>query len=99
MSDPFCKEAQPVRQELHRVSRDRLAAILAASPVERSRLVSEAKSELLALRAAATSRLPAGGCLGARCLTPLFENLQARIEAAALPPEQSAIRETRRGRG
>jgi hypothetical protein len=99
MSDEFCKEAQPVRQEIYRVSRDRLAAILAASPGERARLAKEAKAELLALRATALSRLPAGGCHGARCLTPLFDHLQARIEATALPPEQSAIRQTRRGRG
>jgi hypothetical protein len=98
MSDEFCKEAQPVRQEIYRVSRDHLAAILAAPPGERARLAKEAKTELLALRATALSRLPAGGCLGARCLAPLFEHLQARIDAAALPPEQSAIRQTRRGR-
>jgi hypothetical protein len=99
MSDAFCKESQPVRQELYRVSRDRLAVILAASPDERIGLVRAATTELLALRAAAMSRLPAGGCEGARCLTPLFDHLQARIEATALPPEQSAIRQTRRERG
>jgi|SRR5581483_1211254 len=99
MSDAFCKESQPVRQELYRVGRDRLAAILAASPAERAGLVREATTELLSLRAAAMSRLPAGGCRGARCLAPLFQKLQARIEAAAPPPEQSAIRQTRRERG
>jgi hypothetical protein len=98
MSDEFCREAQPVRQAIYRVSRDRLAVILAASPDERIGLVRAATTELLALRATALSRLPAGGCLGARCLAPLFDHLQARIDAAALPPEQSAIRQTRRGR-
>ncbi len=88
MSDTVCKEAQVVRQEVFRVSRERLAAILSATSEDRAALVAKAKTELMAMRAVALRQLPQGGCQGARCLAPFYDSINARFEASATQPEQ-----------
>lgn len=74
MPHDFCEPARVIRQEVHRVSRERMAAILSAAAADRPRLVAAAVDELLEIRAAGELRLPVGGCGGALCLTPYVEN-------------------------
>src|SRR5688572_26911205 len=91
MSDTVCKEAQAIRQEVYRVSRERLAAILAAPVENRAALVAAAKTDLLARRNVALSQLPAGGCQGVRCLAPFFDSVNVRMEASVRQPGQRQV--------
>jgi hypothetical protein len=66
----LCQPAKETRRQIHRVERERLAAILAARPEARVDLVAAATTELEQMRLEGQLRLPVGGCAGLLCLNP-----------------------------
>lgn len=81
MSDEFCKQVHPIRREVKRVSRELLRQLLAAEPAARAELAAQARVELSRLHNVALGQLPPGGCHGALCVAPMFEQADRQLAA------------------